>query len=419
MEGYKCGRRGFFSILFGGSMLLGARLNLLAQGVGLKEKDFRAFDDEIQQFMSERLIPGGAVAVFNRGECLYAKGYGYAELESQRAATADTVFRIASLSKPITAVAVLKLVEDKTINLDEPVINFLKDVIKDYGVKLKDKRWEKITVNHLLHHTGGFDSNRSGDPMFLPEEKIAEAIGSKPPLSPMDVVIYMLGQELDFEPGDRYAYSNFGYCLLGRVIEKITRESYADYTRKKVLEPAGIRGICLAHTGLDEKQPGEAVYYTAFNHPKMRELPASKREDANPYGSFKIELMDAHGGWLSSVLEYAKFCMGIKEFAPARIIKPETFQLIIQRPPRVWRKEDGSEEPIFYGCGFMVRPLGEGGKVNLWHSGSLPGTYSFAAILGNDRGWVVMFNARSADEKNLPNSAIDPALHHASARSVW
>src|ERR1043166_9468203 len=215
-----------------------------------------AFDTEMERFMSTRRVPGGALSVVKDGRLVYLRGYGWADHERKEKVKPESLFRIASISKPFTAVAVLKLVEAGRLDLNEPVIELLgiEPVLRER--KKMDDRLKKITVRHFLHHTGGWDSNVSGDPMFRSIE-IAHATGVPPPAHQKEIIGYMLGQPLDFEPGTRYAYSNFGYCLLGRVIEKLGRMPYESFVRREVLEPMGIHRMRLGASLEAERAKGE------------------------------------------------------------------------------------------------------------------------------------------------------------------
>lgn len=377
-----------------------------------EDASMKVFDEEIENYIRPRRIPGACLVVFNKGSIVYEKGYGFADVDKKIPVTPSTLFRIASLSKPITAAGILKLVEENQLSLDSRAIGFLDGIVKDYEKKVVDERWHKITVRHLLQHTGGWDSSASGDPMFFPERKIAVGIGRQPQ-SPSDIIEFMLGRKLDFDPGSRYAYSNFGYCLLGRIIEKVASMSYEEFIKEKILKPVGIEKMRLGRTQFEKRVPEEAIYYTAYNNAEMKNL--TVKEESNPYGSFNLERMDAHGGWIATASDYARFCIAFTEYAKTKILADSTLTTMIAPPEYVVKNGEKTPE-TYYGCGWLVRPRGKNGKPNLWHNGSLPGTYAFAAILGDGSGWVVLFNGRSADEKNLPNAEIDPALHRAAAK---
>src|SRR5262249_30274495 len=157
------------------------------------------------------------------------RGYGQADVENGIAVQPDSTFRIASLSKFITATAVLTLVEQGKLDLDARAFALIPQLTPLPGAVM-DPRLPTITVRQLLQHTGGWDSSLSGDPMFN-STAIALAAGTAPPASAETVVRYMLGRPLDFAPGTRYAYSNFGYNVLGRIIERVSGQSYAAFVQ--------------------------------------------------------------------------------------------------------------------------------------------------------------------------------------------
>ena len=181
-----------------------------------------AFDRLVPELMHRYNLPGGALAIVKDGRLVFARGYGLADIQNQEPVQPDSLFRIASLSKQVTAVAALKLVEDGKLDLDENAFEILSD-FKDPEGASRDPRIDQITVRHLLHHAGGWDKEVAGfDPMWIPA-RIARETGAAKPISCSDVIHFMLGQPLDFDPGTRYAYANFGYCVLGRIIEKKAR----------------------------------------------------------------------------------------------------------------------------------------------------------------------------------------------------
>lgn len=163
--------------------------------------------------MKARHVPGGALAVVKDGRLVYAKGYGWADREKKAPVTPTSLFRIASVSKPITAVAVMKLIEEGRLDLDARAFDIVRLPPVFTKRKKPDPRSKRVTVRQLLQHTGGWDRDKSFDPMFRPVE-IAEAVGVPPPAPPEAVIRYMMGQPLDFAPGARYAYSNFDYCFV-------------------------------------------------------------------------------------------------------------------------------------------------------------------------------------------------------------
>jgi CubicO group peptidase (beta-lactamase class C family) len=191
---------------------------------------FASFDREVEAFMTARKVPGGALAVVKDHRLVYARGYGWADREKKVPVTPESLFRIASVSKPITGLAVVKLAEQGRLNLDARAFDLVR--LDPPKSKEPDPRLARITVRQLLHHTGGWDRDKSFDPMFRPI-LIAKALKETAPAGPASVIRYMMGEPLDFDPGTRFVYSNFGYCVLGRIIERLTGVSYVDYVRKK------------------------------------------------------------------------------------------------------------------------------------------------------------------------------------------
>ena len=137
-----------------------------------------------------------------------------------------------------------------------------------------DKRIGDITVDHLVHHRGGWDRDQAGDPMFKSLE-IAKALGLAGPATAGDIVRYMASQPLQFDPGSKSVYSNFGYCVLGRVIEKVSDKSYIDYVKREVAGPLGLTSIQLGHTLPKNRDSKEPVYRDRGLAPNVM-LPGSR-----------------------------------------------------------------------------------------------------------------------------------------------
>ena len=168
----------------------------------------------------------------------------------RRRRRARSLFRIASVSKPITAVAILQLVERGKLKLSDKIVDVLKmEPHLEEGAKL-DERWKDVTIEHCLLHTGGWNRDKSYDPMFQ-APRMAKSLEVELPIEPAHVIRYMLGQPLDFDPGAQYAYSNFGYCLLGRVIEKVIGPALRNVRAKGSPRAAG------SHVAADRQVAGE------------------------------------------------------------------------------------------------------------------------------------------------------------------
>ncbi len=358
---------------------------------GIPVPSMASFDRIIPELMTKWRMPGGAVAVVKDERLVLARGYGFADQEVGQPVQPDSRFRIASLSKPITAAAILKLVEEGKLNLDARAVQMLADLQPPQGAKV-DTRIYDVTIRQLLQHAGGWDRSKSFDPMFL-SAKIARAVGAPAPANAETLIRYMLGQPLQFVPGTQYAYSNFGYCLLGRLIEKVSGQRYEDFVQTKVLKPIGVTRMRLGHTLLKDRAEGEVRYYDFREAPLAQSVfPDVNEAVPQPYGGFYIEAMDSHGGWVASTIDLMRFLTAIDGSSKRPdILHPATVHLMVSRPaPPLWV---GS--PYYYGMGWLVRPTK--GDANWWHGGSLPGTSTFMVRSYHGLAWVALFNSRPAD----------------------
>lgn len=369
-----------------------------------------SFDRAMEAFIEARKMPGGALAVVKDGRLVHARGYGWADKERQQRVEATSLYRIASISKPITAVAVLRLVQQGKLKLDDRAFDFIP--LKPLPGAKPEPRLRTITIRQCLQHTGGWDRDKSYDPMFRPK-LIAEAAKEAAPASASAVIRYMLGQPLDFDPGTRYAYSNFGYCVLGRVIEKLTGKSYEQFVKDAVLVPAGIKAMRLGRSLEAGRAPDEVRYYMPEAETAESVFPGLPAKVPWPYGAFNLEAMDAHGGWLASAVDLARFAAALHNPEKCPLLKSETWRELHAPPPAtIARAEEGSSKGTYYCCGFMSRPIDvAAGRVNYWHSGSLPGTYTMLVRRWDGLSWAALFNQRSKDRKL--DGEIDPALHRA------
>lgn len=389
----------------------------MALGIGLAaempqpsagaQSSFAAFDREMTQHLAKTGIPGGALAVAKDGKLCYTQAYGLADRERGTPVKSDALFRIASLSKPITAVAVLKLVEEGRLRLDARAFDLLP--LKPYPPgKAPDPRLATITVEQLLRHTAGWDRDRTFDPISR-HPMMAKALGVPSPIGPTDMIRYMLGQPLDFDPGSRHVYSNLTYIILGRIIERVSGMGYEAYVKQKVLAPLGITRMRIGETL--RTAPDEVRYHTPTPELVPSIFDRAPGRVPPPYGGFYLEAMDAYGGWLTSASDLARFAAALDRPEQSHILKPETIQLMFSPPPPpVARAADGKLEPTWYGLGWQVRPVGPD-RVNTWHTGLLPGTWTLMVRRSDGWSWVALFNQSGRDGK--PYGEIDAALHRA------
>ena len=374
---------------------------------------FEAFDELLCSFVEQHAVPGAALAVGRAGELLYARSIGFANAEEKIPVEPHSLFRIASISKPVTAVAILQQVERgpltletcvwELLNLDEPT----------------DPRWKLVTVRHLLQHTGGWDRSASFDPMFKSVEFAAEA-GTPPPARPAEIIRAMLQRPLDCDPGTKYAYSNFGYCLLGRVLECLpgaAGRSYEQIVRDEVFTPVGALSPHIGRTlttSVDEVRYSMPVI--AGESPVREDsvfMPGEKV--APPYGAWHLEAMDAHGGWIASAPDLVRFAMGCDEAA----VEPTSQRTSLLTRPMIEEMfakptDYTAKEPdVWYGHGWNVRTTGSGTGRNTWHLGALDGTSTILVRRSDGMTWAVLFNMRKNAKGEELARLIDPLVHGA------
>ncbi len=348
-----------------------------------------SFQEIITDLMSEWSIPGGAIALVKDERLILAEGYGQADQQENQIVVPESLFRIASISKPITAVVILKLYEDGLLDLDEKAFNILNDLEPPSGAA--DDRIYDVTIRDLLQHSGGWDRALGFDPMTM-TRSIAQARGIQPPAEAETIIRYMMGQPLDFSPGERYAYSNFGYSVLGRIIERVTGQSYEDYVKKNVLEPMGITSMRIGHTLLEDRADGEVRYYD-YSYPTQSVFPDIRELVSWAYGAYYIEAMDSHGGWIASVIDLMRFVTAVdKHDVRPDFLQASTIELMVSRPELSdWENSGG----YYYALGWNVNP--SGGDANWSHGGMLPGSISLIVRSYHGFAWAALFNSSPSD----------------------
>jgi CubicO group peptidase (beta-lactamase class C family) len=320
-------------------------------------------DERIANKMTQYAIPGLALAIVKDEKLVYLKSYGLADKESNEPASNDNLWRIASLSKPITAIAILKLAEDGLITLDQKVFSSNGILGNDYGSPPASSAKDLITVRHLLDHKSGW-TNSPDDPMFshvgdTQSQLIADLLANRP---------------LTYSPGSTYYYLNFGYCILGRVIEKVTGMTYPDYV-KSLIAPMGITEMNIAGNTLQDRRPEEVKYY---------------QSEYSPY-SMDVTRMDSHGGWIASSKDLAKFMVRIDRRNSVQDITSHTML-----------------NQFYFGYPTWV------------HYGSLPGTSAILSRLNDTFSFVVLANTRTEGDVNIILDDLNNTVSgQINAQSTW
>ncbi|HVM87372.1 MAG TPA: serine hydrolase domain-containing protein [Puia sp.] len=343
--------------------------------------DIASIDNTVNTFMNNYNLPGLSLAISKDENLVYVKGYGEAISQSNQAVTTQSLFRIASLSKQITSIAIMKLLDQGKIKMTDKVFGSGSILGTDFGTQPYGTGISDITVDELLHHTAGGWPNDGTDPMF-----------SNPAMTASQLITWTLdNMPLDHTPGTNYEYSNFGYCVLGRVIEKITGQTYADAVNTLVLQPCGITDMSIAGNTLADRITNEVEYYG--------------QSGENPY-IYNIKRMDSHGGWLASATDLARILVHVDGFSNKADILSSNAITVMTTPSSV---------NAGYACGWSVNNVN-----NWWHQGSLPGTASEQArtVSQGKYNFVILTNTRSLN--NNFSSDLDQLFWNAlAATSAW
>jgi CubicO group peptidase (beta-lactamase class C family) len=321
-------------------------------------EDLDHIDKTVLAFMKKHSVPGTSIALVKDGKLVFSKGYGVMDKSTGEAPGPNTMFRVASVSKPITSIAVMKMIQDKKFKIDDKVFGSGALLGTTFGTK-EYGAWEKaVNVQHLLEHTAGGDqwNNKSdggaGDPMF-----------QQLTYNHKDLIGWVLDERNPGKkPGDESDYSNFGYCVLGRIIEKESGQTYENYVKNSVLKQCGINNMHIAADSKEGRRYNETVYY----------------DDNDPY-SMKVKRMDAHGGWIASSVDLMRLLVKADGFSTKPDILNSTSFTTMTTPCAV---DKG------YAKGWSVN-----GK-NYFHNGSFPGGGAIIVRTGGGLSWAFVMNTR-------------------------
>ncbi len=266
------------------------------------------FDKSIERYMRRWRVKGLTVGVMKNNKLVYAKGYGYADVEKEIACEAFSEFRLASMSKLITGIAVMKLIDDGYLSLSDKVFGEGSLLGRDYP-KYRDKRVSDITVEHLLRHEGGF-TTPIGDPMFK-IELVELGLDVERPISNEQTIEYALSRKLGFKPGRSRKYSNVGYLLLSKVIEKASGKSYEDYVTQKILIPAGCYNTHLAKNLYEDRRAHEVKYYSGSKEDFIPAYDGSGDILPKQYGGNDVVALQGAGAWVSTVGDMLRLALSI------------------------------------------------------------------------------------------------------------
>jgi len=372
-------------------------------------------DQAVRGILRKYQIPGATIAVMKDGRLVYTEGYGFSDKAAKEKAKPETLFRIASVSKTITAVATLKLVQEGKLGLDDRAFEILDDLHPPDGME-PDPRLAQITVKDLLRHSGGWVTAEAGDPQFA-SLQIAEALGTPSPPDAGTVIRFMMGQPLQRDPGTWHSYSNFGYNLLGRIIEKKTGQSYESNALGQVLLPAGIRRMRIGGTLKEQRALGEGAYHANPGEPLMDAVFPPLGQVPEAYGGWYHAVLDSHGGWIASAVDLLRFIRVVEgSGGQAKLLTDETLATMTEYQGL---PGDGQSPAHYYALGWNVDNPGT--PQEEWsHSGALSGSNATLLVRRVDGiSYAVLFNALPTEFAAFFNE-LTPAVRAAiNSVSTW
>lgn len=354
-----------------------------------------ASDALVKNFLAKYSIPGATMALAKDGKIVYLRAFGYADRAQTIPTQPNNLFRIASLSKQITSITIMKLYEQGRLTMSSKVFG-ASGILKNHPVfskaNIKDARIYDITIQNLLEHSAGWnrDNNCNPDPTtpypyFLGgcdpisfPLRVALLTGTPNPVTKEALIKFVLEKGLDFAPGTNYNYSNMGFLILGEVIETITGKGYEAYVKDSVLAPLGIYDMHIAKNRVTEKYEREGEY--VGNNYTTLSIWGDNQYVPWEYGGFNITAMDAHGGWITTAKDLLKLLVAVDGFSTKPdMLKPATINLMTTP----------SATNQYYAKGWQVNSYN-----NWWHTGALDGTASEQVRAANGYSWVIITNKR-------------------------
>ncbi len=375
-----------------------------ATGMGLPMMS--PFDAWAQNWMSANDIPAASLAIVKDCRLVYARGYTLAPKGYPITQPTDR-FAVASCTKPITSIAVHQAFENPGVLLNptDPMMNFFGNTPADGNVGL-------IDVHALLTHQGGWNRNVSPDPMVGQDKNIADALGISLPIDKTDIFDFMIDtQALDFVPYSDSQYSNFGFSVLGQILEnRYNGIPYGTIVQRNIFTPLGITRAQLGGSLWPELLPNEVLYHVYTPGINRSPFDDSRPWLSNQYGWLNEQNMDSHGGWVMAAADFAKILAAF-DLGAANPILGQT------ETNNMW-----TDDPNFNGTmrGWFRKSVddGKGGTVNMaHHNGRLIGTTSFVAKRMDGLSFVFFTNG---DQNNLFGNVHGEQLSDiANTISIW
>ena len=274
------------------------------------QPELHAMDSIMRRYLKRWEINGAQLAISRHDSLLYARGFGFSDISRQQPMEPSQIMRMASVSKLVTAVGIMKLRDMGKVRLTDKVFGpqgILNDTF--YVNSIRDKRYFDITVEQLLRHKAGF-TNYAGDPIFSTRYIMQQNRLATPP-DHRNLLRIVLRRHLGYTPGSMQRYCNIGYTLLSLIIEKRTGMSYEKFMQRYVLEPAGCFDFHIAGNYLKDRRPNETVYYMHSSSEPAQEFNNSGRLVERCYGENDITTALGAGAWTASAAELCRLVAAI------------------------------------------------------------------------------------------------------------
>lgn len=349
---------------------------------GVAVPELSMFDDWVRSWMQQRDARAAALAIVKDARLVLARGYTWAE-PGYPITAPTSLFAIASCTKPLTSIAVHQHFERRPASIQptSPMIGFFAPS------SMADSRTALISVFQLLTHQGGWDRNVSFDPMIR-DVAITQALGIPLPITKTDIRTYMTQtQVLDFAPGTQSQYSNYGYSLLGQILERLNPGlSYEQIMNRDVFGPLGVTRARVRGALIGDVLPGEVRYHLPRPAIAQSVNSVSRPWVASQYGALNQTNMDSHGAWVMAAPDFAKVLgafdlgagnplLGLGQTAAMWTVPPGYSTLM-----RGWYRENVGD--------------GDGGSVMLaHHNGRLFGAVSVIARRADGISFVLFTNS--------------------------
>jgi D-alanyl-D-alanine carboxypeptidase len=313
-----------------------------------KTFDLAAIDAYVAAQVHDKGYIGLSLAIFRDGKIVLAKGYGKRSLEPAAPVEADTPFAIGSITKQFACACIFLLAEEGKLSVRDPVAKYFPDL----------SRARDITLYELMCHTSGY-------PDYYPLDFVDRRM--REPITADKLIHDYAAGKLDFDPATRWSYSNTGYFILGRVVEKVSGEPFGTFLERRILKP-----LKMEHSSFEPnaEEPGLARGYTSF-----------ALGPPEPAGQEAPGWIYAAGGLYASASDLVRWDLGLVE---GKVLKPESYHLMTT-PVKL-----ATGKTAEYGCGLVVRR--QNGETVLAHNGAVSGFLAYNAVVPRTRSGVVLLS---------------------------